>query len=186
MTNQRWTKTSSFLLVCFMFSFTLLHSLGFMNAYLGLGGYDKPSANKLFLVFKKEYTKANEKQWATLTEPITSNPYYLETINYDEHHWVIVLDYPKEYLPEYRAFIKGKYSDFSPLYIERFFEDPNSVEYKACTKSQALKEYLEENLGVTLEDELEYWSIPDMKFEIFNYDTKIEEELLEYANLAVA
>lgn len=85
---------------------------------------------------------------------------------------VLVIFKPTEYQITniINPFMVGKYSKICRDYVEKNFNtgDPNYVNYMILKKSKYLKEYWEDRINVTLPEDAEVWSKPDLKKEIFN------------------
>ncbi len=98
----------------------------------------------------------------------------------DPYHVMFVFDLTEEMENSYLAFKEGKYSqmsDFYKLKIVSFHGTTmDDAMAKVLFKSPSLKQELEEQLDITLDDDAELHDKPNMETEIFNpeyYELKI-------------
>lgn len=153
-----------------------LLDFGFLNAYLDDVDHDIKYKNGIYLLFKPQY-RADINRLINLEQ---QSPHFIEDYDYEGGYTVLVYRFNPKYAQEYELFQQGKYSKFSKEYKGLFSKfvtvrDPESgkigdtlsLPYHVFNKTEALREYREEKLGVKLEElgVEEYWSSPTIETE---------------------
>lgn len=153
---------------------------GFVSAYMDDVNHDVHYENSVYVLYKPEQIEEFQK---FLSSEYKRTPLLVEDYDYPGGYVVTVYKFPKEFMEEYDLFLKGKYSKFSKKYMDLFpvridTHDPEtgmtkmkySLQYHILNRSDAMKRYWEEKLGMEgeLPEDLEYWKIPDKKEETLN------------------
>jgi hypothetical protein len=120
----------------------------------------KPDSEIAFEVFlNKEYRRAE----------------ILEDYDYPGGYVVVVYKFNEKFERDFKWFMRGKYSNFSKAYKKLFakkviVENENgarmehfSLQYLIFERADAIKEYWESKLDVTLDKDAEYWSAPNLE-----------------------
>jgi len=174
----RKNKTSLFLLpligMNYHEDYASLMKHGFVNAYLGDDGYDIVIDNHLFLLFNPEkFTK----EFDYFCDKLRSHPLYTHEYDCPDNELgkvVFVFSIIPEYVDIIPLFIKGKYSKFPKNYITSWFSEyqPDgtmSLRWKIFHKHPSLKEKLETDLAVKIDNDTELYDVPNLSEEILNY-----------------
>ena len=82
-----------------------------------------------------------------------------------------------------RPFINGQYSKIDKNYVKTYFSSyvfhetgtKPSVNWQILTKDAELKKYWENKIGVTFIEDMEVWSRPEKKEEIYGYQSSDNE-----------
>jgi len=163
-----------------------LKKIGFINAFLEDSSYNIKYENAIYLLFKIEEGKEIEFD-DFFNSVIESNfPLLLDEYAVGEEHVMLVFEFPKEFLKDKELVLEGKYSKLSaefkelfPDFVESIVDGilirDYSIYYRIFNKTEDLKTYIEETLGVKLEKDSEVWGIPNLEKEIFN--NKILEDV---------
>lgn len=182
------TNTTYFINPAFGYRISDLTQYGFIDSFL----YDKnrediePDGKTIYFLFKP-----NESQLVKLQNKIEdweNQGILIEDYDYPSGYVVAALRFPNKYKDQYKLFLQGRYSEFSPEYKELIpkkttvfnattgkVEEIDSVQYLVVNKRVKLKEYWEEQTGCEFTDDMEYWSKPDIQKETLDIDKLIEE-----------
>jgi len=160
-------------------------SYGFMEAYLDDVNHEPHYDASLYLLFKPEEMDAFQ---VFLEKEYKRTKLLIEDYDYAGGYVVIVYKIPEEYMKEFEMFLKGKYSKFRKKYMLLFpktvkieNEDGKSVTemslaYHIFDKTQSIRDYWEEKVGIVLDEEAEMWSKPDIdgaeKLDIYKMDKR--------------
>ena len=119
---------------------------------------------------------------------LIKNEYFVDLIDID-NYVVYIFKFPKEYIAEYNHFINGKYSKFGvdakelilQFYTKIYRNNPNAVKFLLTTKQilfkeKALKNKLEKDLKVELDEEAELSDIIDPSNETFDLKSITEKK----------
>lgn len=181
------TATTMFLVPGLGFNIdTIRYRYGFINAYLADVDYDMYE-NAVYLLFKPK----DMHTFQTFLER-SEGPRIIDDYDYEGGYVVVVYEFPSEFRQEFKMFMKGKYSQFREKYRvllpqvdSKIDKEGNpfteySLQFMVCHKAKALKDYWEKKLEIELDEEDEYWSVPDIKRETLNIEKiKKKEELHE-------
>lgn len=151
-----------------------MKKVGFINAYIDDVDHEPHYDKSLYLLFKPE--SVAELSLFIGQEKLRTGA-LVEDYDYAGGFTVLVYTFPYQYHREWNHFLKGEWSEFSAKYAELF---PKEVNIKTKTGAQRkdasiwnlvfnrlpeLKEFWEKRIDVVLDDEMELWSIPDIKKE---------------------
>jgi len=149
---------------------------GFLAAYLDDINHEVHYEEVIYCLFKPEHTglfqQFLEKEYAKGTRIV-------EDYAYEGGYIVVVYKIPVIYFREYELFLEGKYSQFSPEYInlfptEVFIDGPHgkvlqhSLHYHIFNRTRDIREYWEKKVGQKLPDDMEMWSSPDLEKEVLD------------------
>lgn len=148
----------------------LRHEHGFVNAYLNDVDLMKTYEYQLYLLFK---IKDEDLFNAFLLKEYTRTKDLVQDYSPAEGYEVLVYNFPSKWKKEWALFMDGEYSYFRKSYVnllpqEEHLEDEHgpftqpSVQVNVCNRAVVLKNYWERMIGTKLEQESEYWSIPDI------------------------
>lgn len=150
---------------------------GFVNAFLDDSDHEHHYQDSLYLLFKPE--EMSEFEWFVENEKVRTH-LFIEEYDYPKGYIVLVYKFPAEYMQEYRAFKKGKYSKFGSKYKDLFptikegttkrgipFKTPSFYQH-IFSRSKKMREYWEGLLDVELDANSELWNIPDSQVETLN------------------
>lgn len=183
-TDHRITNTTRFLLRGLSLFKKDLDGYGFLNAYLDDADHEHHYENSVYLLFKP--TDMGAFEWFVDSEKIRT-PLFLEEYDYPKGYIVLVYKFPAEYMEEYRLFLKGKYSKFRDKYKELFPMTTEAKTNKGITynkqtfyshifsRSKEMREYWENKLDATLEDDAEFWDKPNREKETLHIQQYYDE-----------
>lgn len=158
---------------------------GFIDAYLDDVHHEPHYKASLYLLFKPENMEAFQ---VFLNKEYKRTKLLIEDYDYAGGYVVTVYKIAEEYMKEYDLFLKGKYSKFRKKYMQLFpqvvkieNEDGKSVmetslAYHIFDRTPSIREYWEEKVGTSLDEEAEMWSKPDIegveKLNIYKMDKR--------------
>jgi len=155
------TKTSIFLLpVLGKSRVSLKYNSYFVNAYLD------PSYEYLNLLYRFTGTES----YKEFEQIIMTDNLCVSHMEHDPYHVVYKMKIPDKFKNDIELFSEGKYSKFSKVLTERiqkFYGKDSDPLMDVIKKSVHLKNKMEELLGLTLPDNSELASKPDMEIEIY-------------------
>lgn len=169
------SKTYLLPLVAQLYGFKEKHLKLIKNTYL----FDQDDQFEKCFFIEQEFDLSNP-EITHYEHELTNNSYFLK--HYDYSNYVIyVFKFPEEYLKEYDLFIEGKYSKFQKdakdLIIDFWtslyggFKDGINFVLKVkqiLYKSKELKDVLEQELKVKLDDDAELSSLINKSEETIN------------------
>jgi len=188
--NTKKTHTDLFLRPMLGINEAYLNRFGYINAYLRDIDHDTEYENAIYLLFRPEDLQLFEK--FIQAEKRRVGDLFLEDYDCGYGYVVLVYRIPAFYIDDYHLFLEGKYSKFSRELVDLFPETvtrkdewgydkvDNSLHFHIFNRSKAMRNYWEEKLGVELELDAEYWSIPDLYGkETLDINKYIKEEMYE-------
>jgi hypothetical protein len=143
----------------------------FLNCYFGDDGHHTDYPDSLYVRFSYEHTD----QFSRFLEKQEANSTFITSYDLPEGEIMLVFKIPPEKLDDYNHFKAGRYSKIDKRFITRFFQ-PTDPRFLICFKRETVKKDLEKALGVTLSDDAELDSIPDLETEIFRYNNEKHEK----------
>lgn len=144
---------------------------GFIEAYLDDKNHEPHYRNAVYLLFKPEDMESLQ---SFIDKEYRLRNDILEDYDYSGGYVVVVYKIPQKYIDDYKLFLEGKYSKFSEQYKRLFPEMAETtnkagdkemmytVPYLVFVKGKPIKEYWENKLGVKLDKDMEYWSVPNI------------------------
>lgn len=188
--REQLTNATYFIMPIFKVPIIKLDEYGFVNTYL----YDKnrpdtePDAKTIYALFRP-----NEEQLIELQKQIDdwdNNGFLIGDYDYQDGYVVVMLRFPDKYREQYKLFMKGAYSKFSEEYKDEIPKkvsiikpsdglpyEGDSLQYLIMNKRVKLKNYWEDQTGIELTKDMEYWSKPTISYETLDIDKVIEERI---------
>lgn len=164
-------KSASFILPKLGQNYEELLANGFLNSYLALPGWDVLGSH-LILEFKSPnlgeslLQKLQNHKWFDQVLKVTKSTLVVFKLSEKFREQVVV------------PFLKGKYSEIDRTYVHKYFSPQSwdgskwipSANWQILHKDPKLKKYWEQLLEVTLPDNAEVWSIPEIDDETYTYE----------------
>jgi hypothetical protein len=144
---------------------------GFIAAYIDDKNHEPHYEDAVYLLFRPADMDSFQ---VFLDERYEKGVGVIEDYDYGKGYVVVVYKFPQEYAEEYKLFLEGKYSKFREKYKNLFptkievLEDDGSrrmqfsLPFLIFSKAKSLKEFWEEKIGTELEEDAEYWMVPDL------------------------
>lgn len=156
------TKTNTFLLPLLnKTKFQLKYDSYFVNSYL--------SDDHEYLCLMYRYT--GTPLYKTFEQSILSDKLCVKHLDHDNYHVIYLFKIPNEFKDDIDYFIKGKYSKFSKELKRRIMKfygvNMDSTISQIIFKSPKLKQMIEKDLGVTIDNNAELASVPVLEDEIY-------------------
>lgn len=136
-------------------------------------------------------------EFTSYEHKLINNDLFLDLVDIDDKV-LYIYKFPKQYMFEYEKFKEGKYSQFgedSKKLIINFFvniykNDPNAIGFlvklkQVLYKDKILKQKIEKELGVTLDDNAELTDLISINNETFNllpYKDNIKGKIIKIDN----
>lgn len=164
MEERYYNISTSFILPMLGLSFGWLREY-LLNVYVG--DTTKPELSEHIFVHL-EYS--NDEKFIGIEQQLRDHDDYLDDYDPDANTVMFVFAVPKEYKEDYWKFIKGKYSEFSVSLKQAILGNATSGRnYDILTRNSTYKEALEKRLDVSLPENAELLSVPNLEKEIFRY-----------------
>ena len=162
----------------------LLKDNGFINAYSRDGNRDIQYENSIYLLFKP---KDLDKFRGFLDGEYERTKSVIDDYDYEDGYVVVVYELNSKFKKDFALVREGLYSKTSPEFQAKFpkivkikrgglHKDEISLQYRVFNKTEDLRKYWEEKLGVDFEDDWEVWDGFDLDKETLNLD-KIKENV---------
>lgn len=148
----------------------------YINKYIPIEFHNK--LKNTYIAFNDEYYYwcmlyefSGKLDFTTYEEKLENNPYYVKTIDTDRTHVLYIFSIPEELNDVINLFVSGKYSklpdrDDLIKYLVRTYNLPlNHDIVKILRKDPKLKERLENELDVIIDDDLDLSDLPDLNSE---------------------
>lgn len=148
----------------------------YINKYIPIEFHNK--LKNTYIAFNDEYYYwcmlyefSGKLDFTTYEEKLENNPYYVKTIDTDKTHVLYIFSIPEELNDVINLFVSGKYSklpdrDNLIKYLVRTYNLPlNHDIVKILKKDPKLKERLENELDVIIDDDLDLSDLPDLNSE---------------------
>lgn len=135
---------------------------------------DKPKLkNHIFLL----YRFSGEKEFLEYEDYLENLKFFETSYDPDKLHTIYCFKIPKEGLDVYNKFLKGKYSEFTQDYKVHIFKfhnikDPTHRVAQVLFKHPDLREEWEDKLGVTISEDAEVSSPPNVDLETYQIKHK--------------
>jgi hypothetical protein len=159
------TITSIFFVPTLSISRDDLKENGFINGYVNDASKDVQYENCVYLLF---HPKNLDKFKEFLDNEYERTKSIIDDYDYAEGFVVVVYELNKRYDKDFTLIKQGKYSKTSKYFQTLFpkiiklksgntHHDHISLQYRIFNKTEDLKEYWEDKLGVEFDNDLEYW-----------------------------
>jgi len=157
------TRTTTFLLPLLKKSKTQLrYDTYFVNAFID------DNSKYISVLYRFTGTEVYKKWEQTMM----SDPLFITHKDYDPYHVMYVFRIPEEFVIDVEAFKEGKYSLFSKVLRQRILKfygnEDEAATLKIIRQDETLKKAMEKHLGISLAEDAELASKPDLKIEIYN------------------
>lgn len=178
----KWNKTTQFLIDSLELDFGELLKNNLVNAYLCDFKHDVLHKECLYLLFNPlKFTTDFEK----FSEKLKQHSGFLE--DYDtsgEGKVMFVFKFPNKFKDVITSFIHGKYSEFNPEYVKKYFPQyyagKLSVRWMIIKKHPEYRKKVHDDINlentkkpIYLDENAELFSIPELHEEIYNFNQDI-------------
>lgn len=178
------TITSVFMVPTLEINKELLKDNGFINGYSRDGSRDIQYENSIYLLFKP---KDLDKFRGFLDGEYERTKNVIDDYDYEDGYVVVVYELNGKFKKDFALVREGLYSKTSPEFQAKFpkivkikrgglHKDEISLQYRVFNKTEDLRKYWEDKLGVDFEEEWEVWDGFDLDKETLNLD-KIKENV---------
>lgn len=162
----------------------LLKDNGFINGYSRDGSRDIQYENSIYLLFKP---KDLDKFRGFLDGEYERTKNVIDDYDYEDGYVVVVYELNGKFKKDFALVREGLYSKTSPEFQAKFpkivkikrgglHKDEISLQYRVFNKTEDLRKYWEDKLGVDFDEEWEVWDGFDLDKETLNLD-KIKENV---------
>ena len=162
----------------------LLTDNGFINGYSRDGNRDVQYDNSIYLLFKP---KNLDKFRAFLDGEYERTKAVIDDYDYENGFVVVVYELNTKYKKDFNLVREGLYSRTSEDFQAKFpkvvkikrgglHKDEISLQYRVFNKTEDLRKYWEEKLGVEFDEDWEVWDGFELDKETLNLD-KIKEHV---------
>jgi len=159
------TITSIFMVPTLKIDREKLKNNEFINAYIKDGDKDVQYNNAIYLLFNP---KDIDKFKVFLDEEYERTKSIIDDYDYEGGFVVLVYELNTKFKKDFGLIKMGRYSKTSPEFQALFpkvvkldkngmKKDEISLQYRVFNKTEDLKEYWEEKLGIEFEDSMEVW-----------------------------
>ena len=182
------TVTSIFIVPTLKLKKEYLNNNNFINGYIADLRKDIQYDDALYLLFKPE----NLDRFREFVEDeYEHNHMLIDDYDYEDGFVVLVYKINKKYDKDLELIMKGKYSKTSDNFQSLFpkvvkimknglHRDEISIQFRVFKKTQDLREYWENKLDVSFDEEMEVWGGFNLLTESLDLD-KVKQELYENA-----
>lgn len=178
------TITSVFMVPTLEINKELLKDNGFINGYSRDGNRDVQYENSIYLLFKP---KDLDKFRGFLDGEYERTKNVIDDYDYEDGYVVVVYELNGKFKKDFALVREGLYSKTSPEFQAKFpkivkikrgglHKDEISLQYRVFNKTEDLRKYWEDKLGVDFDEEWEVWDGFDLDKETLNLD-KIKENV---------
>jgi hypothetical protein len=155
----------------------------FINGYIKDGKREIQYENSIYLLFKPENLDRFKE---FLDEEYERTKQIIDDYDYEDGYVVVVYTLNEKLKSDFELIKQGKYSKtsarFQSIFPKTFVstEDPSqysskiSLQYRIFNKTEDLREYWEDKLGIVLDENMEVWSGFFEENEILNLEKLIE------------
>lgn len=162
----------------------LLTDNGFINGYSRDGNRDVQYDNSIYLLFKP---KNLDKFRAFLDGEYERTKAVIDDYDYENGYVVVVYELNTKFKKDFNLVREGLYSRTSEDFQAKFpkvvkikraglHKDEISLQYRVFNKTEDLRKYWEEKLGVEFDEDWEVWDGFDLDKETLNLD-KIKQNV---------
>ena len=178
------TITSVFMVPTLEINKELLKDNGFINGYSRDGKRDIQYENSIYLLFKP---KDLDKFRGFLDGEYERTKNVIDDYDYEDGYVVVVYELNSKFKKDFALVREGLYSKTSSEFQAKFpkivkikrgglHKDEISLQYRVFNKTEDLRKYWEDKLGVDFDDDWEVWDGFDLDKETLNLD-KLKENV---------
>jgi len=178
------TITSIFIVPTLQIGREKLQHHNYINGYVNDVGTDTEYEDSVYLLFKPGNIDLFRD---FLQEEYERTKSIIEDYDYEDGFVVIVYQLDKKFKKDFELVKQGKYSKTSTQFQELFpkvvkmkrngyFKDEVSLQHRVFNKTQDLRTYWEEKLGVDFDESMEVWHGFDFDNEILDIE-KLKEHV---------
>jgi hypothetical protein len=161
-----------------------LRDNGFINAFIKDGAKDVQYENSVYLLFNPKHP---DKFKLFLDDEYERTKSVLDDYDYEDGFIVVVYQLNPKFKKDFGLIKMGRYSKTSPEFQKLFpkivkivrnglDKDEISLQYRVFNKTEDLKKYWEDKIGVEFDDKMEVWQGWDENFETLNIQ-KVKENV---------
>ncbi len=172
------TITSIFMVPTLGINKELLKDNGFINGYSRDGNRDVQYEGSIYLLFKP---KSLDKFKGFLDGEYERTKSVIDDYDYEDGYVVVVYELSGKFKKDFALVREGLYSKTSSEFQAKFpkivkivreglHKDEISLQYRVFNKTEDLRKYWEEKLGVDFDEEWEVWDGFDIDKETLNLD----------------
>jgi len=176
--------TSIFFVPTFKIGREKLMKNGYINGYQKDNSLSHNYEDCIYILFKPEDMDMFQ---MFLDDEYERTKLIVDDYDYEGGYVVLVYKLDPKFKKDYELIKKGKYSKTSPEFqllfpkvikvkTNGFTKDEISLQYRVFNKTEDLKEYWEDKLGVEFDETMEVWSIYEEKNEILDIE-KIKQNV---------
>jgi len=184
MTTIKKTITSIFFVPTLKIGKDRLIKNGYINGYQKDVKRDIHYTDAIYILFKPDNMDVFRE---FLDEEYERTRNIVDDYDYEDGYVVLVYKLDNKFKRDFELIKKGKYSKTSSEFQALFTKvvkiskngktrDEISLQYRVFNKTEDLKQYWEDKIGVDFDDSMEVWSIWDENEEILDID-KIKEHV---------
>lgn len=159
------TITSIFIVPTLQIGRDKLQHNNYINGYVADVHADVQYENCVYLLFKPEDVHLFRD---FLREEYDKAKSIVEDYDYEDGYVVVVYQLDKKFKQDFNLVKQGKYSKTSPEFQKTFpkiikvkhngfFRDELSLQYRVFNKTEDLKKYWEDKIGVDFDENMEVW-----------------------------
>jgi hypothetical protein len=159
------TITTIFIVPIFSIDKEKLKTNGFVNGFIKDSRRDVQYKDSVYLLFKPEDL---DKFKVFLDSEYERTKQIVDDYDYEEGYVVVVYQLSPRVLPDVELVKKGKYSQTSTKFQQifpklikinkhGFQKDELSLQYRVFNKTEDLRQFWEDKLGVTFDEDMEVW-----------------------------
>ena len=159
------TITTIFIVPIFSIGKEKLVNNGFVNGFIKDSRRDVQYNDSVYLLFKPEDL---DKFRVFLDGEYERTKSIIDDYDYEEGYVVVVYQISPRLLPDIKLIKKGKYSQTSTKFQQifpkivkitknGFQKDELSLQYRIFNKTEDLRQFWEDKLGVVFDDDMEVW-----------------------------
>ena len=178
------TITSIFMVPTLGINRELLKDNGFINGYCRDSNRDVQYQGSIYLLFKPTDL---DKFRSFLDAEYERTKAVIDDYDYEDGFVVVVYELKSKYKKDFNLIREGLYSktsqDFQNLFPKivkikqnGLNRDEISLQYRVFNKTEDLKQYWEDKLGVTFDDDMQVWDGFDVEKETLNLN-KLKENV---------
>jgi hypothetical protein len=189
---KKTNDSTRFLLPLLSLNIADLKRYNLISVYLDDIENETKYNNCLYLLYEPSDIDIDEGYFRKYLESFHSNELFVRSYPVAEkNRFMLVFRIPHKFTSLIESFKQGRFSDFNkeeilkhfPMHIKLNGEVVVNEKWKIITKYPKLKEEIEKDLNVTLDNDTELYNIPDYKIEVYNPNNKPIETIENNINV---